>query len=73
MPLSPSVILGATPRERTYRLFDGHGLYLEVSRSNSKLWRIKYRFLGREKRLSLGAFPVVDLNALRCDPLVTAT
>jgi hypothetical protein len=43
------------------KLGDGHGLYLEISPSGSKLWRLKYRFSVKEKRLSFGAYPEVTL------------
>jgi integrase len=56
------------PEGRPYvRLADSGGLYLEVSApgaknpAGSKLWRWKYRFAGKEKRLSLGAYPAVPL------------
>ena len=47
------------------RMTDGHGLYLEVTRTGSKLWRWKYRFAGKEKRLALGQYPVVSLAEAR--------
>jgi len=39
---------------KSYRMFDGGGLYLEVDPSGGKWWRLKYRFDGKEKRISLG-------------------
>lgn len=45
--------------------FDGNGLYVEVTPSGSRLWRLKYRFAGREKRLSYGAFPEVGIAEAR--------
>ncbi|MGA4816365.1 Arm DNA-binding domain-containing protein [Pseudomonas aeruginosa] len=45
------------PQSKPYRITIGHGLYLEVTPQGSKLWRIKYRFAGKENKLSLGAFP----------------
>ena len=39
--------------EKPRKLFDGRGLYLEVSPSEGKLWRLKFRFGGKEKRLAL--------------------
>jgi hypothetical protein len=68
MPLTHSLVVKATPRDKTYRLFDSDGLYLEVAPSGGKWWRIKYQFERREKRLSLGVFPMVGLQAarLRC-------
>lgn len=47
------------------RLFDGGGLYLEVSPTGGKWWRWKYRFGGKEKRLSFGVYPAVSLKAAR--------
>ncbi|MEJ1098569.1 MULTISPECIES: integrase arm-type DNA-binding domain-containing protein [unclassified Pseudoxanthomonas] len=45
--------------------FDGHGLYLEVTLGGSRLWRLKYRFAGKEKRLAFGKFPEVSLAEAR--------
>ncbi len=46
-------------------MFDGGGLYLEVAPSGGKWWRFKYRFGGKEKRLSLGVYPDVSLKDAR--------
>ena len=46
-------------------MFDGGGLYLEVSPRGGKWWRFKYRFEGKEKRLSLGVYPDVSLKKAR--------
>ena len=54
MPLTDTAIRNAKPSEKAVRLFDGGGLYLEVSTTGGKWWRLKYRFDGKEKRLSLG-------------------
>ena len=45
------------------RLADAGGMYLELSASGGKWWRLKYRFGGKEKRLSLGTYPEVSLKA----------
>ncbi|MGF6296251.1 hypothetical protein QFZ98_008112 [Paraburkholderia youngii] len=55
-PLTDVAIKNAKPREKSYRLHDSGGLYLEVFPNGSKLWRWKYRFQGKEKRLALGAY-----------------
>ncbi|MHB8405837.1 MAG: Arm DNA-binding domain-containing protein [Gammaproteobacteria bacterium] len=47
------------------RLFDIDGLYLEIPPSGGKWWRIKYRFQGKENRLSFGTYPKVSLKAAR--------
>jgi len=48
-----------------YKLFDGGGLYMEVPTKQSKRWRIKYRFDGKEKTLSLGTYPTISLKSAR--------
>jgi integrase len=65
MPLTDTQIRKAKPAEKTQRLFDGGGLYLEISPKGGKWWRIKYRFGGKEKRLSLGVYPDVSLKDAR--------
>jgi len=47
------------------RLADAQGMYLELVPNGGKYWRLKYRFGGREKRLSLGVYPAVSLAAAR--------
>ncbi len=61
MPLTDATIRSAKPGAKPIRLFDSGGLYLEVAPSGGKWWRLKYRFDGREKRLSLGVYPDVPL------------
>jgi len=63
--LTDSQIRAATPTGKTRRLFDGGGLYIEVSPAGGKWWRWKYRFAGKEKRLSLGVYPEVALKIAR--------
>ena len=60
--LTDTAIRAAKPREKSYKLFDGLGLYLEVASTGSKLWRFKYRHDGRENRLALGAHPDTSLK-----------
>jgi hypothetical protein len=55
----------AKPADREARLFDGGGLYLAVLPSGTKSWRMKYRFAGREKKLNLGAYPLISLKQAR--------
>lgn len=63
--LTDTKIRTAKAAEKPYRLFDGGGLYLEVAPGGGKWWRLKYRFGGKEKRLSLGVYPAVNLKAAR--------
>lgn len=55
----------AKPAEKAYKLSDSGGLFLQVAKSGSKLWRLKYRFRGKEKLLSIGAYPDVSLVEAR--------
>src|ERR1700719_169421 len=65
MPLTDTAIRNAKPSEKPVKLFDGGGLYLEVSPAGGKWWRLKYRIDGKEKRLSLGVYPDVSLKDAR--------
>jgi len=64
-PLSDAAVRATKPRPKPFRLFDGLGLYIEVHPSGAKLWRMKYRFAGKEKRLAFGAWPEVSLAQAR--------
>jgi hypothetical protein len=59
--LSETKVRTAKPQRNDYKLFDGGGLYLLVTPSGGKLWNLKYRFDGKEKKLSIGPYPVPDL------------
>jgi len=65
MPLTVVQVKNAKPKEKPYKLADERGLYLLVNPNNSKLWKLKYRFAGIEKKLSLGAYPQVSLSDAR--------
>jgi integrase len=65
MALTDTAIRKAKAGDKTRRLFDGGGLYLELAPSGGKWWRLKYRFGGKEKRLSLGVYPDVSLKDAR--------
>jgi integrase len=53
------------PAAKRIKLFDERGLYLEVAPKGGKWWRLKYRYGGKDKRLSLGVYPDVGLAAAR--------
>jgi hypothetical protein len=67
--LTDTAMRSARSREKGYKLFDGYGLYLEVTSTGGKLWHLKYRHDGRENRLALGAHPDTSLKLARerCD------
>jgi hypothetical protein len=61
----PLTNIALTPRERSYKVADDRGLYIEVTPNGSKLWRYKYRLHGKENRLSMGRFPEVSIAEAR--------
>ena len=65
MPLTETAIKKAKPGDKPIKLSDSRGMYLLVNPVGSKLWRWKYRVLGKEKVLSLGAYPDVSLAQAR--------
>lgn len=65
MSLTDVAIRKVKPTDKAQRLFDGGGLYLEVSPAGGKWWRLKYRHGGKEKRLSLGTYPDTGLADAR--------
>ncbi len=65
MTLTHAAIDTASAVGKTSRLHDAGGLCLEVSPSGRKLWRLVYRYSGKEKRLSLGTYPDVGLEQAR--------
>ena len=69
MPLTDREIRALKPGARPFKMGDARGLYLEVTPAGGKLWRMKYRIHGKEKRVALGAYPDVSLAEARnkCD------
>ena len=65
MPLTAAEVQQAKPQAKTKKLFDGGGMFLDVSPTGSKRWRIKYRFAGKGNLLSLGVYPKTSLKAAR--------
>ncbi len=64
-PLSDIQVKNAKPRDKDYKLSDGHGLYLLVTPTGGKLWRLQYRYAGKQKLLSFGAYPSISLADAR--------
>lgn len=55
----------AKPKEKPYKLHDEKGLYLLVTPSGSKWWRMDYTFQGRRNTISLATYPEVRLKEAR--------
>ncbi len=65
MSLTDRQIKQARPEPKDYWLTDERGLRLLVKVNGSKYWRLKYRFLGKQKTLALGVYPDVSLKSAR--------
>lgn len=65
MALTDSAIRSSKGKSAAYKLYDGGGLFLIVTPASGKLWRLKYRYLGKEQQLSLGAYPGLGLKEAR--------
>ncbi len=65
MALTDVAIKNAKAREKPYKMGDAGGLFLLVQPSGGKLWRLKYRVDGREKKLGIGTYPEVSLAEAR--------
>jgi integrase len=65
MALTDTVIKAAKPREKNWKLADEKGLYLLITPAGGKLWKVKFRHQGKEKKLSLGAYPEIGLAKAR--------
>ncbi|MDK2554039.1 integrase arm-type DNA-binding domain-containing protein [Citrobacter youngae] len=65
MSLNDSKIRNLKSSSRPVKLSDSHGLYLLVNPGGSRIWYLKYRFGGKESRVSLGAYQLIPLSEAR--------
>ena len=65
MALSDIAIRNAKASNKVFKLYDEQGLFIQVTPSGGKWWRLKFRFGGKEKLLSLGVYPDVSLKQAR--------
>ena len=63
--LTELAVRKAKPSSKPKKLSDGGGLFLLVNPNGSKYWRMKYRFMGKEKLLAIGVWPEVSLIEAR--------
>ena len=61
MALTDSKLRYIKPQSEDFKLADGGGLHLLVKKTGGRLWRLSYRFNGKQKTLALGAYPAVSL------------
>jgi len=65
MPLTDTTIRNAKPKEKPIKLSDGGGLFLLIQPGGVKLWRLAYRFAGKQKTLAFGIYPTISLANAR--------
>jgi hypothetical protein len=65
MPLTDTMLRNLKADGTPSKLADSEGLYLYLSPTGGKLWRMDYRFAGKRKTLSFGAYPTVSLKDTR--------
>lgn len=65
MPLNDKKIQAAKPQAKPYKMYDGDGLFLYISTTGTKSWRIKYMVQGKCKEMTLGQYPVLSLVEAR--------
>ena len=65
MKLTDTFLRGLKTTGKVQKHSDGGGLYLHVSPVGGKLWRLGYRFQGKQKLLSLGPYPAISLKDAR--------
>lgn len=64
-PLTDTRVRTTKPKKKPQKLYDGGGLFLLVTPTGGKLWNLKYRFDGKEKKMSFGAYPDISLAEAR--------
>jgi hypothetical protein len=65
IPLTEEQIIGLMPKERQYKVSDGHGLYLLVEPSGKKRWRMSFDLQGKENTVAFGSYPEISLADAR--------
>jgi len=65
LALTDTRIRSLRPRDKTYRVVDQRGLYLQITPAGGKLWQFRYRMEGVEKKLSIGSYPEIGLRQAR--------
>lgn len=69
--LTAKQIEQAKPKEKGYRMADMGGLFLFITPTGAKVWRMRYRFDGKEQTLSIGDYPAISLSEARSTQAAT--
>lgn len=70
--LTDAKIKAAKATGKRYEMVDGAGLYLDVTPTGSKIWRYRYRVLGRREKVTIGSYPAITLAEARARALEMA-
>ena len=65
MKLTDTFIRRVNGNGKVQKHSDGGGLFLYVTPTGKKSWRMAYRFAGKQKLLSIGPYPTVGLREAR--------
>ncbi|MFY9288400.1 MAG: integrase arm-type DNA-binding domain-containing protein [Alphaproteobacteria bacterium] len=65
MPLTDVKVRSAKPAAKPYKLYDSNGLFVFITPSGNKLWRLKYIYLKKERLCAIGAYPSIGLKEAR--------
>ena len=65
MPLNDAKLRALKPESTPRKVSDFEGLFVLVNPNGSRLWRLAYRFAGKQKLLALGAYPEMSLREAR--------
>jgi hypothetical protein len=63
MVLTDSKVKQSKSKAKDYKLSDGKGLFLLVTKAGAKYWRLKYRFLGKEKLIACILLPLSGIHS----------
>lgn len=63
--LNDRQIRNLKPREKDYKQYDEHGLYLHVLKGGGKVFRYDFSMDGKRKTLTIGKYPAVSLSEAR--------
>ncbi|NNC72508.1 MAG: DUF4102 domain-containing protein, partial [Sphingomonadaceae bacterium] len=65
MRLTDTKIRNTKPSAREQKMADERGLFLVITPAGSKIWRLRYWYNGKEKKLALGRYPLISLKDAR--------
>ncbi|WP_387467488.1 tyrosine-type recombinase/integrase [Photorhabdus sp. RM323S] len=63
--LTVKQISAAKPKDKAYRMADAGGLFIFIPPTGKKIWRMRYRFDGKEKTLVIGPYPEISITEAR--------